>query len=68
VASESLTTLLAELLSADVELLLRGTGHSLLMTTLGPLDVLGAIEGGRDYDGLLDVCVSIEETLRRLRG
>jgi hypothetical protein len=33
--------------------ILQGTGHSLLMTTLGPLDVLGAIEGGRDYDALL---------------
>ena len=31
---------------------LAGTGHSLLMTKLGPLDVLGAIEGGRDYDVL----------------
>jgi hypothetical protein len=25
----------------------------LLKTNLGPLDVLGAIEGGRDYDALL---------------
>jgi hypothetical protein len=33
--------------------ILRGTGHSLLHTDLGPLDVLGAIEGGRDYDALL---------------
>jgi hypothetical protein len=32
---------------------LAGTGHHLLMTDLGPLDVLGAIEGGRDYDALL---------------
>jgi hypothetical protein len=33
--------------------ILAGPGHSLLMTNLGPLDVLGAIEGGRDYDALL---------------
>lgn len=33
--------------------ILRGTGHSLLQTSLGPIDVLGAIEGGRDYDALL---------------
>jgi len=33
--------------------ILSGTGHSLLKTNLGPLDVLGAIEGGRDYDSLL---------------
>jgi len=40
--------------------ILRGTGHSLLGTSLGPLDVLGAIEGGRDYDVLLPDCVTIE--------
>jgi len=33
--------------------ILSGPGHSLLKTNLGPLDVLGAIEGGRDYDALL---------------
>ena len=33
--------------------ILAGTGPSLLQTKLGPLDVLGAIEGGRDYDVLL---------------
>jgi hypothetical protein len=32
---------------------LLGPGHSLLMTKLGPLDVLGAIEGGRTYEDLL---------------
>jgi hypothetical protein len=32
---------------------LGSTGHNLLMTDLGPLDVLGAIEGGRDYGDLL---------------
>jgi SAM-dependent methyltransferase len=31
---------------------LSGPGHSLLQTALGPLDVLGAIEGGRDYAAL----------------
>jgi hypothetical protein len=33
--------------------ILAGPGHSLLQTSAGPLDVLGAIEGGRDYDALL---------------
>jgi hypothetical protein len=33
--------------------ILAGSGHSLLQTSHGPLDVLGAIEGGRDYDALL---------------
>ena len=32
---------------------LLGTGHNLLMTDLGPLDVLGSIEGGRGYDELV---------------
>src|SRR5262245_10344429 len=32
---------------------LLGPGHNLLMTDLGPLDILGAIEGGRGYDELL---------------
>jgi hypothetical protein len=32
---------------------LLGTGHSLFMTDLGPLDLLGAIEEGLDYDQLL---------------
>lgn len=32
--------------------ILSGPGHSLLMTDLGPLDVLGAIEGGRTFDDL----------------
>lgn len=29
-----------------------GAGHQLLVTDLGPLDVLGAIEGGRTYEEL----------------
>jgi hypothetical protein len=40
--------------------ILLGPGHSLLMTALGPLDVLGAIEGGRDYDALLPRSTTIE--------
>jgi hypothetical protein len=40
--------------------ILAGTGHSLLKTSLGPLDVLGAIEGGRDYDALLPASQRIE--------
>ena len=40
--------------------ILTGTGHSLLKTNLGPLDVLGAIEGGRDYDALLPASERIE--------
>lgn len=38
---------------------LLGTGHSLLMTSLGPLDLLGAIEEGRDYPALLPDSVEI---------
>jgi hypothetical protein len=38
---------------------LLGPGHSLLMTDLGPLDVLGAIEGGADYDQLLPESVAV---------
>lgn len=30
-----------------------GSGHQLLLTRYGPLDVLGAIEEGHDYDSLL---------------
>jgi len=37
-----------------------GEGHQLLLTTLGPLDVLGAIEGGRDYPSLLPESVAVE--------
>ncbi len=39
---------------------LAGPGHSLLRTNLGPLDVLGAIEGGRDYEALLPLSRRIE--------
>jgi hypothetical protein len=32
---------------------LRSSGHQLLMTELGPLDVLGSVGRGRDYNSLL---------------
>lgn len=40
--------------------ILAGPGHSLLNTSLGPLDVLGAIEGGCDYDALVPSSRRIE--------
>jgi predicted nucleotidyltransferase len=43
------------------------TGHSLLMTDLGPLDCLGAIEEGRDYDALVPLAVEVELEGRQLR-
>jgi hypothetical protein len=39
--------------------LLAGKGHSLLMTNAGPLDVLGEIEGGRDYEVLMPDTIEI---------
>jgi hypothetical protein len=39
--------------------LLSGAGHPLLMTDLGPLDVLGAIEGGKSYDDLRPLAIPI---------
>lgn len=42
------------------EEILAGPGPSLLKTNVGPLDVLGAIEGGRDYDALLPKSHQIE--------
>jgi hypothetical protein len=36
---------------------LLGTGHQLLTTDLGSLDVLGAVEGGRDFDILLPASI-----------
>jgi len=38
---------------------LLGDGHHLLTTALGPLDVLGAIEGGRDYPSLFPDAVTV---------
>lgn len=49
----------APILRPTVEILL-GPGPSLLQTRLGPLDVLGTIEGGRDYDALLPRTRTIE--------
>jgi len=45
---------------------LLGPGHSLFMTDLGPLDVLGAIEGGADYDQLLPLSLPIKVAGRSL--
>jgi hypothetical protein len=39
---------------------LLGEGHQLLLTDLGPLDVLGAIEGGRGYASLLPEAVTVQ--------
>ncbi len=39
---------------------LLGDGHHLLQTELGPLDVLGAIEGGRDFVSLTPEAVTVE--------
>jgi hypothetical protein len=38
---------------------LLGPGRSLFMTELGPLDALGAIEGGADYEQLLPDSLSV---------
>jgi hypothetical protein len=38
---------------------LLGEGHQLLATDLGPLDVLGAIEGGRGFEDLAPASVTI---------
>lgn len=37
-----------------------GKGHALFSTSLGPLDVLAFIEGGRNYDDLLEFVIEIE--------
>ncbi len=39
--------------------LIQGLGHNLLMTDLGALDVLGAIEDGRDYVALLSESIEV---------
>lgn len=39
---------------------LEGLGHSLFMTDLGPLDVLGAIEGGRSFDDLITDSITLD--------
>ncbi len=40
--------------------LLLGDGHHLLSTQLGPLDILGAIEGGRGYESLLPETITLD--------
>lgn len=47
---------------------LQGDGHHLLTTSMGQLDVLGAIEGGRDYASLLpeSVAVTVEGQVVRV--
>jgi hypothetical protein len=42
-------------------------GHCLLMTDLGPLDVLGQIEGGRRYQDLLGDAVEVAFRGRTIR-
>jgi hypothetical protein len=46
---------------------LASAGHSLMMTDLGPLDCLGAIEEGRDYDALVPLSVVVQLDGRPLR-
>ena len=46
---------------------LAGPGHSLLMTSLGPLDVLGEIEGHRSYAQLIDHTESVSLAGRVVR-
>ena len=48
-----------ELLPASRTALL-GPGHSLFTTDLGPLDVLGAIEGARAYEDLVHDSLDVE--------
>lgn len=38
---------------------LLGEGHHLLQTALGPLDVLGAVEGGRDFERLAPEAIEV---------
>ncbi len=46
---------------------LAGTGHHLLLTTCGPVDVLGAIGHGDDYDQLLPDVVERQIGSHRVR-
>jgi hypothetical protein len=39
---------------------LLGSGHNLLMTDLGPLDLLGKVEGGRGYDELVPNAITVQ--------
>lgn len=55
-----------EVLRPSREALL-GSGHHLLTTSLGPLDVLGAIEGGRDYESLLPDTITLQVEGQQVR-
>jgi hypothetical protein len=55
-----------QVLRPTAELLL-GSGHQLLSTDLGQLDVLGAIEGGRDYDSLVPESVEVTVEGQKVR-
>ena len=44
-----------------------GAGHNLFMTDLGPLDVLGAIEGGRGYEDLVADAIELDVKGQRIR-
>ena len=46
---------------------LLGPGHHLLATALGPLDLLGAIEGERGYEELVPESVEIQVEGQRVR-
>jgi hypothetical protein len=46
---------------------LLGEGHQFLMTALGPLDLLGAIEGGLGYEELLPDTLPIDVEGQRVR-
>jgi hypothetical protein len=46
-------------LAPDAAALAKG-GHHLLITSAGPLDVLGAIEGGRGYEELVTRTIELE--------
>jgi hypothetical protein len=46
---------------------LAGTGHVLMKTRFGDFGCLGAIDGGRDYDDLIDSTVSVEFEGRQVR-
>jgi hypothetical protein len=46
---------------------LLGPGHQLLTTDLGPLDVLGVVEGERGFDDLAPVAVTIDLSTAPIR-
>jgi hypothetical protein len=46
---------------------LAGPGHQLLMTSLGPLDVLGSVEGGLTFEDLTPDTLTIDVDGRAIR-